>query len=164
MQGMWLNSGDWTNVFYRNGSLTKKSKKVIWLQIKRWRHNSWSKYFFYNQLLLSRSWLYHKLFRKNSSSWNIWFPLWNQNSGQRILMKACKDLRTALTDGSNSDVEVYNLYQELLILQTLIPQNIKKPADILKYLTKNGFKDNFLNFLKVHFLRIALHLPEYCFN
>lgn len=73
------------------------------------------------------------------------------------LLKKCGDLQNALSDGSHKDVEGYQLYQELTLLQTILPSTAKTPLEVLKYLMKNELTQNFPNVSVA--MRIVLTLP-----
>lgn len=74
------------------------------------------------------------------------------------LLKKCADLQTALTDGSHTDIDGFQLYQELLVLISILPKDsLKEPMEILKYLTSSCLSENFPNLYVA--LRIALTLP-----
>ncbi|XP_054283324.1 zinc finger MYM-type protein 1-like [Macrosteles quadrilineatus] len=75
-----------------------------------------------------------------------------------LLLKKCADLQLALTDGDHRDIKGHQMYQELLVVQTLLPENCgSKPMDVLKYLTKNRLCENFPNLCIA--LRIILTIP-----
>jgi hypothetical protein len=78
------------------------------------------------------------------------------------LLKNCKDLHLALTDGEHSDVDGAQLYEELKIIKSLLKNlkekdQIKSPMNILNFITENRFIENFPNLTVA--LRILLTLP-----
>lgn len=56
------------------------------------------------------------------------------------LLKNCADLQLALTDGDHCDIEGFQLYQELLVLESLLPQPSARgcgPREMLSILHYN---------------------------
>lgn len=74
------------------------------------------------------------------------------------LLKNCTDLQLGLTDEDHSDIEGFQLKQELLVLLSILPDDsAKSPLNALKYLSVNNLTENFPNVTIA--LRIALTLP-----
>lgn len=74
------------------------------------------------------------------------------------LMTKCADLQISLTDGEHRDVEGHQMYQELLVLKTVLPDDCgDKPKDILKFISSHSLSENFPNVCVA--LRILLSLP-----
>lgn len=65
-------------------------------------------------------------------------------------MNCCKDLHLALTDGRHSNVDGAQLYKGHKMIKSVLKNleekhkaKIKGPLDILNFITKNGFIENF---------------------
>ena len=52
------------------------------------------------------------------------------------ILKNCLDLHTVLRLGESSDFEPYELYEELNIMKTNLPNNIKDVEQLLHYIIK----------------------------
>ncbi|CAG9831340.1 unnamed protein product [Diabrotica balteata] len=75
------------------------------------------------------------------------------------LMTKCADLQISLTDGEHRDVEGHQMYQELLVLKTVLPDDCgDKPKDILKFISSHSLSENFPNVCVA--LRILISLPD----
>lgn len=82
-----------------------------------------------------------------------------QEEKKEDLKKKCAELQIALTDGSHSDIDGNQLFQELLILTSIKTKGrpLKDLMDILNYLTSSSLCENFPNLCVA--LRIGLTLP-----
>ncbi|GBM71087.1 Zinc finger MYM-type protein 1 [Araneus ventricosus] len=76
---------------------------------------------------------------------------------QDEILNKCKDLHLALRDGYHIDIDGSQLYQEILVMLTLLPKEVTTPLEILTCLNLNRLADNFPN-LSVA-LRIFPTLP-----
>lgn len=88
------------------------------------------------------------------------YPKSKINDDEEIL-KCCKNLHQALSDGKHSDIDGIQLYQELKMLKSIFSgknkEENKSPLELLNFITENGYTENFPNITVA--LRILLTLP-----
>lgn len=98
---------------------------------------------------------------KYNDMFNFLYRPTEYEGDELLLLKHCKDLQLSLSDGDHSDLDGMQLFQELEIFKTILPEEekkkIKSPLDMLCYISLNRFIENFPNVTIA--LRILLTLP-----
>lgn len=73
------------------------------------------------------------------------------------LLKCCNDLGTILRDGENSDIQPFELYEELQLLKTNSLDSINDAKQLIQYILENNLEEIYPNVFIA--IRIMLTVP-----
>ncbi|XP_026482044.1 uncharacterized protein LOC113389196 [Ctenocephalides felis] len=64
---------------------------------------------------------------------------------KKDLLKHCKNLGTILRQNEHSDIQPFELYEELQLLKMNIPESVKNAKELLQYMIKNNLEEIYPN-------------------
>ncbi|GFW27578.1 zinc finger MYM-type protein 1 [Trichonephila clavipes] len=73
------------------------------------------------------------------------------------LIKYCNDLGTILREGENSDIQPFELYEELQLLKTNSLDSVNDAKQLIRYILENNFEEIYPNVYIT--IRIMLTVP-----